>query len=219
MARLVLETDLPPGECFRLLEAHTDPWSLRSWGATDAFFGKLTPPRFKLMSPAFGRNPFRSVFHGRVVQDQGRTRLYARLGLPVSSFLVLTFALAFPAALTLPPAPTGPDDVLIRIPLYWLAFGALFRWVGAWDHGGPADRFTAFLVDLLGGSAAPKPTGRELPSGGEGAWRRGSGLTAPWSCQSAAERYLRVRSRAALCSSWRGRYAARSHQLPPGPSQ
>ena len=151
MARLVLETDLPAGECFRRILEHTDSWALLGWGATDSYLAKVRPPRFKLASPSFGGNPMRGVFYGRVVAEAGRTRIYGRLGvaLPWLLFFSLFFALA--AALNLPVLSSVPglQYIELRFATCWVVILALLRVFGAWDYGGPEDKYSAFLASIL----------------------------------------------------------------------
>jgi hypothetical protein len=151
MARLVLETELSPEECFRRILERTNPWSLRSWGATDGFVASVAPPHFKLATSRFVANPLRGKFHGRIVEEAARTRVYGRLGVSLPALLFFTFCIAFGAALGLPglSAVPGLHSLEFRLLACWGAVLGLSRLMGAWDFGGPEDAYAAFLSEIL----------------------------------------------------------------------
>jgi len=159
MARLVVDTALPAAECFRRIADRTDPWHLGPVSnPTDTLVARLDPPRFKLTTQSsIWYRGTKVIFYGRMKEVAGRTRIYGRLGLSVSSLLLFSLAIAIPAALqtyTLEWMP-GPDRFELRAPLYWAVVLLFFRAVGAWDSGGPADRYSLFLTTALRGPDPP----------------------------------------------------------------
>ena len=164
MARLVLETPLPSEECFRRLEAATDAWPLiPERNLSETPMAKLSPPRFKLKRHEYYFfSAFREIFHGRIVEQAGTTRIYGRVGLSIATLLLFSMAIAFPAALqtySLEWFP-GPNQFELRFPLYWLVTLLILKLVGAWDSGGPEDEFSRFLSVTLIDSDSLRP----LPS-------------------------------------------------------
>jgi len=164
MSRLVVETALSPEECFRRIADATDSWDpLRRWDSSDNLMAQLAPPRFKLTTQSYFRNRgFKLVFYGRLSQEAGRTMIYGRVGLSLASLLFFSLAIAFPAALqfnVLGWVP-GLNRFEVLLPVYWALVFLLFRMIGAWDSGGPADRYSIFLAEALWSPDSAGPVSR-----------------------------------------------------------
>ncbi len=153
MARLVLETPLPTEECFRRLEAATDTWPwLPVRSPSDALMARVRPPRFRLTRHEYYFfSPFKEVFYGRIIEEAGITRVYGRLGLPLPVLVFFSIVLGSPAATVVPSLSAVPalDRFEVLLPLCWVATFYFFRLIGAWDYGGPEDRYSTFLSEVL----------------------------------------------------------------------
>ncbi len=160
MARLVLQTDLSPEECFSRITKHSYPWPLIGWleplraddnNYLDPLLSGGTPPRVKLLLRSHARRFWRGgAFYGRIVEEAGRTSVYGRMGASIPQLCfgsLFTLPLVFLALVTMGPALNRPLVQVAVLVALLLVLPRVFRAV--WDHGSSEDPYSVRLHDIL----------------------------------------------------------------------
>src|SRR5665213_2701447 len=151
-------------ECVQRLRSKIDP----AWGGT--VVGSVGDTSFRLRKPIYYRNSFQYSLSGRLIDENGQTRLHCRIGLHplVRAFLVVWFGgvLAACAAISIRMASvlaggSLPENMWpgVMIPFLMLAGGVALVMAGKYL----ARDERAFLIDFLRRSVEAQKIDQEGP--------------------------------------------------------
>jgi hypothetical protein len=151
-----LISPLPREECVQRLKMKTDPaWS-------DAVAGSVGENSFRLRKRILYRNSFQASLSGRLIDDQGQTRLHCSVGLHpfVTVFLfvwigIVSVACCVMIVSLLSGATPAKQWPAAAVPLLMLAFGVGLLKVGQFIARGEADFLKDFLQRTLDARESP----------------------------------------------------------------